>query len=328
VTFILKAELLCQDPINMTHRKLGKTDLEVSILGFGASPLGDVFGKTDPGERIRAVHLAIDKGVNFFDVSPYYGLTLAETRLGEALEGRRQSICLSTKCGRYGDRDFDFSPQRIREGLEESLTRLRTDYVDLLFAHDVEFGSAGQIIEETIPAMRRLQEEGKTRYIGISGYPPGFLVRIAQAVPVDAILNYCHYNLLVNDMEDQLAPFAEERGIGLINASPLHMGILTEQGAPEWHPAPPGVRSAVRKVAELCQSRGANLSDIALRFCLDYPNAATTLVGMSTTEQVSRNLSALDGGPPPEILQEIEAILAPVHNTVWISGRPENNPPG
>ena len=312
----------------MTRRKLGKTDLDVSILGFGASPLGNVFGEADPAEGIRAVHLAIDEGVNFFDVSPYYGLTLAETRLGEALEGRRQSICLSTKCGRYGSQDFDFSPQRIRQGLEESLTRLRTDYVDLLFAHDVEFGTAEQIIQDTIPAMRSLQEEGKARYIGISGYPPGFLVRIAQAVPVDAILNYCHYNLLVNDMDRQLAPFAEERGIGLINASPLHMGILTEQGGPEWHPAPPEVRSAVRKARELCQAHGASLSDIALRFCLDYPNAAATLVGMSTTQEVSRNLGALDGPPPPEMMREIEAVLAPVHNTVWISGRAENNPPG
>ena len=312
----------------MTRRKLGKTDLDVSILGFGASPLGNVFGEADPAEGIRAVHLAIDEGVNFFDVSPYYGLTLAETRLGEALEGRRQSICLSTKCGRYGSQDFDFSPQRIRQGLEESLTRLRTDYVDLLFAHDVEFGTAEQIIQDTIPAMRSLQEEGKARYIGISGYPPGFLVRIAQAVPVDAILNYCHYNLLVNDMDRQLTPFAEERGIGLINASPLHMGILTEQGGPEWHPAPPEVRSAVRKARELCQAHGASLSDIALRFCLDYPNAAATLVGMSTTQEVSRNLGALDGPPPPEMMREIEAVLAPVHNTVWISGRAENNPPG
>jgi L-galactose dehydrogenase len=308
----------------VTRRKLGKTDLEVSILGFGASPLGNVFGEADPAEVIRAVHLAIDEEINLFDVSPYYGLTLAETRLGQALEGRRQSICLSTKCGRYGARDFDFSAQRIRKGLEESLTRLRTDYVDLLFAHDVEFGGSEQIIEETIPAMRRLQEEGKVRYVGISGYPPGFLVRIAEAIPVDAILNYCHYNLLVNDMDHQLTPFAKERGIGLLNASPLHMGILTEQGGPEWHPAAPGVRSAVRSVAELCRSHGANLSDVALRFCFDYPNVATTLVGMSTTEELSRNVSAMDG-PPPEILQEIEAILAPVHNMVWVSGRPENN---
>ncbi len=309
----------------MTRRKLGKTDLEVSISGFGASPLGNVFGEADPGEGIRAVHLAIEEGINFFDVSPYYGLTLAETRLGEALEGRRQSICLSTKCGRYGAGDFDFSAQKIRQVLEESLTRLRTDYVDLLFAHDVEFGSFEQITEETIPAMRRLQEEGKIRYAGISGYPPGFLVRIAQAIPVDAILNYCHYNLLVNDMDHQLTPFAQERGIGLLNASPLHMGILTEQGGPEWHPAPPEVRSAAHRAAERCRSHGANLSDLALRFCFDHPNVTTTLVGMSTSHEVSHNLSAMDGGPSPEILREIEAILEPVHNITWISGRPENN---
>ncbi|HVW09004.1 MAG TPA: aldo/keto reductase [Bryobacteraceae bacterium] len=300
----------------MTRRKLGKTDLEVSILGFGASPLGDVFGETDPAEGKRAVHLAIDEGVNFFDVSPYYGITLAEARLGEALEGRRQSICLSTKCGRYGDREFDFSPQRIRQGLEESLTRLRTDYIDVLFAHDVEFGSAQQIVEETIPAMRRLQEEGKARYIGISGYPTDFLIRVAQAIPVDAILNYCHYNLLVDDMNDQLTPFAGERGIGLINASPLHMGILTQRDAPAWHPAPPEVRSAVQKALELC----ANLPGIALRFCLDYPNVATTLVGMSTTHEVSRNLDALERATPPELLEEIKSILAPVHNKIWTSG--------
>lgn len=146
------------------------------------------------------------------------------------------------------------------------MTRLRTNYVDVLFAHDVEFGTPEQIVGETIPAMRRLQEEGKARYIGISGYPPGFLIRIAQAVPVDAILNYCRYNLLVNDMDHQLAQFAKERGIGLLNASPLHMGILTEQGGPQWRPAPPGVRSAVRKALELCRSHGVNLSDIALRF--------------------------------------------------------------
>ncbi len=311
----------------MTRRKLGTTDLEISILGFGASPFGNVFGDADPAEAIRAVHQAIDEEINFFDVSPYYGLTLAETRLGEALEGRRHNICLSTKCGRYGDRDFDFSAHRIRQGLEESLTRLRTDYVDLLFAHDVEFGSPEQIVEETLPAMRKLQEEGKVRYVGISGYPPGFLIRIAQAIPVDAILNYCHYNLLVNDMDHQLTPFAKERGIGLINASPLHMGILTEQGGPAWHPAPGGVRNAVRRVAELCRARGANLSDIALRFCFDHPDAATTLVGMSATQEVSRNVTAVDGGPPPEILKEIDAILSPVHNIIWISGRPENNLP-
>jgi L-galactose dehydrogenase len=308
-----------------SRRTLGNTGLQVSIIGFGASPLGDVFGIADPAEGVRAVHHAINEDINFFDVSPYYGLTLAEERLGEALAGRRGEVVLSTKCGRYGAAEFDFSAQRIRQGLEASLKRLRTDYVDVLHAHDVEFGDARQIIDETIPAMRQLQQEGKVRYVGISGYPPQFLMRIAQAVPVDTILNYCHYNLLASDLNDELAPFAESRGIGLINASPLHMGVLTEQGAPTWHPAPAGVHRAVREAVEYCHSRGVDLSEIALAYCLRYPHVATTLVGMSTTLQVQRNISAAEDQIDPDVLKRIEEILAPVHNTQWPTGRPENN---
>lgn len=293
-------------------------------MGFGASPLGDVFGATNPEEGARAVHHAINEGINFFDVSPYYGLTLAEERLGKALDGRRQEVILSTKCGRYGVDEFDFSAHRTRLSLEESLRRLRTDYVDILHAHDIEFGDSSQIVQETIPAMRRLQQEGKVRYIGISGYPPDLLVRIAQRVPVDTILNYCHYNLLANDMSDRLAPFAESQGIGLINASPLHMGLLTEQGPPGWHPAPPEVHRAVRQAIEYCHACGLDFSQIALRYCLQYPRVATTLVGMSNSLQVQRNLSASNDNAGSDVLTAIKAILAPVHNVTWPSGRPED----
>src|SRR5665213_942114 len=310
---------------NLGRRRLGNTGLEISIVGFGASPLGDVFGIANPAEGVRAVHHAINEGINFFDVSPYYGLTLAEERLGHALEGRRREVILSTKCGRYGATEFDFSAKRIRQGLEESLKRLRTDYVDIFHAHDIEFGDARQIIDETIPAMRQLQQAGKVRYVGISGYPPHFLMCIAQEVPVDTILNYCHYNLLATDMNNELAPFAESRGIGLINASPLHMGILTEQGAPAWHPATPEVHRAVRQAVEYCHTRRVDLSEIALGYCLRYPRVATTLVGMSTTPEVQRNLSAMEDRVAPDVLKRIEEILAPVHNTQWPTGRPENS---
>ena len=234
----------------MHHRQLGKTDLVVSVVGYGASPLGNVFGSIDPTEAIRAVHLAVDEGINFFDVSPYYGSTLAEERLGAALDGRRSEVILATKCGRYGDVEFDFFANRIMKSVDESLWRLRTDYVDLLHAHDVEFGDTQQIIEETIPAMRRLQEQGKVRYIGISGYPLKVLIRIARAVPVDSILTYCRYNLLIDDMDSLLMPFAREHGIGVINASGLHMGILTDRGEPDWHPAFPEVRKVGREAGK------------------------------------------------------------------------------
>ncbi len=164
----------------MEYRKLGRTDLEVSILGFGTAPLGNVYGTTDPSEGRRAVHSAIENGINFFDSSPYYGVTLSEERLGEALVGRRDKVVLATKCGRYGLAAFDFSAARLTASIDESLRRLRTDRIDLLQAHDVEFGDVEQVIHETVPAMRRIQEQGKARYIGITGYPLKTLLRIAE----------------------------------------------------------------------------------------------------------------------------------------------------
>jgi L-galactose dehydrogenase len=206
----------------MEYRQLGETSLRVSILGYGASPLGNAFRVTDPVEGKAAVHLAVERGINYFDVSPYYGLTLAETRLGEALVGLRQQIVLATKCGRYGANQFDFSAARITASIDESLARLRTDYVDLLQAHDVEFGDARQIVEETVPAMRKLQAQGKARFIGITGYSLKNLMAIAAQVKVDTILTYCRYNLMIDDMDSTLIPFAKQNGIGIINASHGH----------------------------------------------------------------------------------------------------------
>ena len=308
----------------MNYRTLGQTGLSLSLVGFGSSTLGGNFGNIDPAEGTRAVHLAVDRGINFFDSSPYYGITLAETRLGSALLGRRERVILATKCGRYGMNEFDFSAQRVIASMDESLRRLQTDYIDLFQVHDVEFGDVQQIIDETIPALRQLQQQGKARYIGITGYPPKLLRHIAEAAPVDSILTYCHYNLLNTDMDEVLTAFARERGIGLINAAPLHMGILTEHGPAEWHPAPKEVRDAGRKAAAFCRERGVDIAEVAMRFCLDHPYVASTLVGMADTRQVEANLKLLHTATDPTLLHQIEAILAPAFNYAWPSGRPEN----
>jgi L-galactose dehydrogenase len=308
----------------MEYRKLGQTDLNLSVVGFGSATLGNVFGDIDVGEGLRAVHFAVDSGINFFDSSPYYGTTLSETRLGEALAGRRERVILATKCGRYGFDDFDFSAKRVIASMDESLRRLQTDYIDLFQVHDVEFGDVQQIIHETLPALRQLQQQGKARYIGVTGYPPRLLRRIAEATPVDSILTYCHYNLLNTDMDGVLTAFAQGRGIGLINASGLCMGLLTEHGPPDWHPAPPQVRDAGKKAAEFCRSHGADLPEVALRFCLDHPYISSTLIGMATVSQVETGLKLLQSTTDKALLDQVEAILAPVFNYVWPSGRPEN----
>jgi L-galactose dehydrogenase len=309
----------------MEYRRLGGTDLHVSPLGFGGSPLGDVYSPTSPMEGNRAVAFAIDNGINCFDVSPYYGLTLAEDRLGDALRGKRHEVVLATKCGRYGLNDFDFSAKRVENSLTESMRRLHTDYIDLLQVHDVEFGSADQIICETIPAMRKFQEQGRVRYVGITGYSLTMLLQIARSVQVDTILSYCRYNLLVTDMDRALTPFAKEHGIGLINASPLHMGILTEQGAPNWHPAPLAVKEAGKRAAIFCRTHNVDLSEIALRFCLDHPYVTTTLVGMGTLAEVERNLRAFQIIMDQTLLNAVRLQMEPELDFIWPSGRVENH---
>jgi L-galactose dehydrogenase len=308
----------------MEYRTLGRTGLRVSKLGYGASPLGDEFGATDPAEGERAVHCASDLGINYFDVAPYYGRTLAENRLGAALEGRRDKVILATKCGRYDVNGFDFSAARIRRSIDESLARLRTDYLDVFLAHDIEFVTGKQIVEEAVPTMRALQREGKARYIGITGLQLNLLRRVAEAVPVDIVLSYSRYNLLITDLDDLLTPFVKEQGIGLINASPLHMGILTAGGPPPWHPASEEVRKAGRAVVELCESRGVRASDLALQFAFAHPYVATTLAGMPTVEQVRQNVAALSAVADQALLAEVRDLIAPIKDRSWPTGLPEN----
>jgi L-galactose dehydrogenase len=314
----------------MRQRELGKTGFHVSVIGYGASPLGNEFGPADFDEGVRAVHLAVDRGINFFDVSPYYGRTVAEERLGRALEGRRDKVILATKVGRYGrePEECDYSAARVMSSVEGSLQRLRTDHVDLLQVHDVEnVADPDQIIEETIPAMRRLQRQGKCKAVGITGLPLKILRYIANRAAVDTILSFCRYNVMIDDMDEFLTPMCRAKGIGLINAAPLHMRLLAEAGPPDWHPAPEPVRAAARRVIDVCRRAGRDVADVALRFCLDHPYAATTVIGMCRAAEVEQNVKALDTPNDPELLRQLEQAVGPAKNFMWMQGRPENNDP-
>jgi L-galactose dehydrogenase len=307
----------------MRYRPLGKTGISVSVIGFGAAPLGNVFADVPATGDAELIGQAVDAGINFFDVSPYYGLGLAEERLGIALAPYRQKVVLATKCGRYGADQFDFSAKTITLRLEESLRRLRTDAVDLLQAHDVEFGDIDQVINETLPALDKLKQQGKARCIGITGYWPGFLARIASRYSVDTILNYCHSNKFCDDMDQALEQAAAE-GCGLINASPLHMGLLGGGPIPDWHPAPPPVRTAAAQVVAACRKRNVDTATLAIWTCLQNPTAASTLVGLANESQLESSCAALTLQPDEELLREIEQIIAPVHNLRWPQGRIEN----
>lgn len=309
-------------------RELGKTGLKLSCVGFGASPLGNVFGPVPLDDAIASVRLAFSLGINFFDTSPYYGGTLSEKVLGralQALEVPRSEYIVSTKCGRYAE-GFDFSAERVTKSIDESLARLNLDYVDILQCHDIEFGSLDQIVNETIPALQKLKEAGKIRFIGITGLPLESFTYVLDRVPpgtVDVILSYCHYSINDSTLED-LLPYLKSKGVGVISASPLSMGLLTENGPPEWHPASPEIKAACRDAVAYCKNEGKNISKLALQFSLSNKEISSVLVGMNSIRQVEENAAAAmelaTAGKDEETLSKIEAILRPVKNQTWPSG--------
>jgi L-galactose dehydrogenase len=309
------------------YRTLGKTGLKVSALSFGASSLGGAFRDVDEGEAIRAVHVSLDLGINLIDVSPYYGLTKAETVLGKALKTvPRDKYILATKAGRYGaeQKDFDFSEKRVIASVDESLKRIGVDHLDLIQAHDIEFGSIDQVISETVPAFRKLQQAGKVKLIGVTGLPLKSLKQVIEAVPVDTILSYCHFELNDTALEG-LIPDLNKRNVGIISASPLGMGLLSNRGTPAWHPAPPTVKEACAKAAALCKAKGASIEKLAVQYSLTNRDIATTLVGSASPDNMKRNIAWAAEPIDQQLLNEVLAILKPVHNLTWSSGRPENN---
>jgi L-galactose dehydrogenase len=309
----------------MEYRQLGKTGLRISELSFGAAPLGAGYGAFDEANAIRTVRRAVELGVNLIDVSPYYGLTRAETLLGKVLPDiPRDQFYLSTKLGRYGLSEFDFSAARVVSSVDESLTRLKLDYVDLMFCHDVEFVSLDQIVNETLPALERVRAQGKVRFIGISGLPLKIYPAVLDRAPLDVIISYCHYNLQDNTLA-RLIPYLQSKGVGIINAAPTGMGLLTRQGPPAWHLASPEIKAACAQAVHYCESRGVNIVQLAIQYALANPVITTTLVGSVKPEEIEQDIAWANTPLDTELLQGVERILAPVHDQTWASGLPENN---
>src|SRR5262245_60213895 len=241
----------------MEYRPLGKTGLSVSVLGQGGAAFGQQYGAVTATEVAECVHAAIDAGVNLFDTAAYYGKGTAEEFLGRALEGgRRDKIYICTKACRLDRAEFDFTLRGTRKCVEASLGRLRTDHVDILLAHDIEFATDYEVVfDETYAALQQLKAEGKTRFIGMSCYPLGLLKQAIERCDLDVVISYAHCNLFNTRLVTELMPVAEARGVGVMNASPLAMGLLTNQGPQPWFPGQPEIVTACRKAAELCRSR-------------------------------------------------------------------------
>lgn len=308
------------------RRSLGNTGIDVSPLGFGASPLGGVFGDVDEADGIRSVHEAVKLGVNFFDVSPYYGATKAETVLGKALkELPRDSFVVGSKVGRYGESTFDFSAARVTASVEESLARLNVDRLDLVQCHDIEFGDLDQVVNETLPALVKLREAGKVRAVGVTGYPLDIFPYVLDRVPpgtLDVVLSYCRYTL-ADDALAGMLPALKAAGVGVINAAPLSMGLLTDAGPPPWHPASAAVKEASAAAAALCKERGSSLAALALQYALnaDPLSVTSTVVGIDSTATLAKNVAVMMTPMDKTLLRDVKAIFKPVANVAWASGK-------
>ncbi|SIO60361.1 Predicted oxidoreductase [Singulisphaera sp. GP187] len=311
----------------MIFRPLGRTGLQLSQLSFGASSLGQEFRPVDLNQAIRSVHVALDSGMNFIDTSPYYGRGMSECMLGVALrEIPRDRYLLGTKLGRYAPAHFDFSARRVVESVDVSLERMKVDHLDIVLCHDIEFVELSQILEETLPALRRLQAQGKVRFIGVSGYPMAIFKAILDRAELDVILSYNHYTLQ-NTMLADLVPYLQAKGVGIMNAAPFSARLLTNAPLPPWHKATPEVRALCRQAAEHCTARGVDIAQLALQFSIADADMTTCIVGSANPENVQSWVKWAQTPLDPQLLSEVLAILRPIQNWFYTEGRPENNDP-
>ena len=307
----------------MEYREIGRTGMKVSALSFGASSLGSVFRETKESEAVAAVHTAVDSGMNFIDVSPYYGHYKAETVLGKALrEIKRDKYYLSTKVGRYGKggvNTWDYSAPRTTESVYESMERLGVDHIDLINVHDIEFADLHQVVEETLPALVALRDKGVVGHVGITDLQLENLQWVIDHVApgtVESILNFCHFTLNDDKLLDYLDYF-EQRGIGVINASPLSMGLLSRRGVPAWHPAPKSLVDACRRAVEYCDAKGYPIEKLAMQYSLSEPRIATTLFSSANPENVAKNIAFVSEQPDWELIGEVKRIIGDQQRVSW-----------
>ncbi|MDT4922868.1 MAG: D-threo-aldose 1-dehydrogenase [Pseudonocardiales bacterium] len=320
----------------MNRRRIGRTEVRVSEVGFGGAPLGNLFKPVSEDDALATVRTAWDGGVRYFDTAPHYGLGLSERRLGAALRDvPRDEYVLSTKIGRLlvnnpaptgSDltaggfavpdtltRRRDYSRDGVRRSLDASLDRLGLDRVDIVYVHDAE-DHLEQALGEAVPALVELREEGVIGAIGAGMNFVGPLLRFVTESDVDAVMLAGRWTLADRTGEPLLAACAE-RGVSLVAAAPFNSGLLARphpaDGAHfDYGPAPADVLAFARRLATACDAAGATLPHAAMQFPLRHPTVPTVVVGMHTPAQASANLDWVTRPLPAALWAELAALDA------------------
>ena len=310
----------------MRYSKLGNTGLDVSNISFGASSLGGVFHEINEMHAIEAVHTAFQVGINYIDVAPAYGATKAETVLGKALRNiPRSSYFISTKVGKntapggYGVDTFDYSYDAIMRSIDESASRIGVDYFDIIYLHDIEYNNREHTewaLKEGIETLQYLKSIGSIGSVGLGFYPVDLWEQVIDEGIIDVGLTHNIYCL--NDTRFlKLLTKAMQKNIGLINASPFASGLLTNRGAPGWHPSTKDQRAIFTKAAEHCSRCGSDISKLAIQFSTQNKDIVSTMFSSANPIAVNQNVQWSNESVDNKLLQEVLDILAPISNQNW-----------
>ena len=315
----------------MRLNRLGRSAVEVTELGFGGGPLGGLFTPLDDDTAAGALAAAWDCGIRYFDTSPHYGIGQSERRIGSFLRGKpRAEFTLSTKVGRLlipqeaaGRMDesfqvpathrrvWDFSRDGVLRSFEDSLTRLDTDRIDVLFLHDAEdhFEAA---LRDGYPALAELRAQHAVGAIGAGMYDTAKLTRLVQETDVDVVMLAGRYTLLNHSAVDDLLPACAARGVSVLAVSVFNSGILATPrpaaGATfDYEPAAPELLRRAHRIADVCEAHGVTLPQAAMAFPLLHPVVAGIVIGMRSAEEAQRNAEAFRAEVPAGLWADLRS---------------------
>jgi D-threo-aldose 1-dehydrogenase len=322
------------------RRVLGKAGLEVTIMGFGGAPLGNMYQAFSDAQARATVEACYDAGIRFFDTAPYYGFGLSEHRLGEALRGKqRDELVLSTKVGRLlrpgepattGHSQFpgslpfaavyDYSYDGVLRSVDDSLQRLGTHRIDILLVHDLDVWTHGseearrirvqEFMAGGYRAMIKLREQGAVRAIGAGINETAACQDLAERGDFDCFLLAGRYTLLEQAPLDEFLPLCARRNIALIIGGPYNTGILATgaiEGAYfQYAPATPEIMDRVRQIEAVCERHGVRLPTAALQFPLGHPVVATVIPGTRSPAEVAQNVEIFAPQIPPDFWAELK----------------------
>lgn len=307
-------------------------------LLLGGAVFSQQFNDNPESLSIKEIlRIGFSNGIVGIDTSPYYGPS--EILLGQALkelkqEFSRDTYYIVTKAGRVKLNDFDYRPESIKKSVLRSLERLNTDYLDVVYLHDIEFVKEEEVFE-ALKVLKELKEQGIVRHIGVSGYPVDFLYHIALVAsktpeigPLDAILSYSNFNLQNQRLREYIDKFYKEAKLGkLLNGSILSMSLLRSGSTHDFHPAPKELRQRCKDVAKFTQEQyGIELADLATRYAIrEFLPHGNVVLGVSSVEELENAIkqywAAVDKTvDDTEVVEKVEELFGDHLNEVWESG--------